>query len=634
MRITFWGTRGSIAQSGTQTLRYGGHTSCVEIRSDANDLLILDGGTGLQGLSHSLMRESTPPRTTSILISHTHWDHIQGLPFFAPFYVPNQQWSLYGPASLSQDLESILRGQMQQTYFPITPEIFNANMDYHNVVEGSFNIGDIKVTTRYLNHPGVALGYRIEVDGYTVIYATDHEPHDCRLAHGGAPIPGSEDDLHGQFLAHADYVIHDTQYLAHEYEQYRGWGHSTVEYVVDLAHRAHVKTLALYHHDPLRTDEAMDDIVEMARARVRELSGAMEVIGASENIPIVPPTSRKVIAPRSASLVTSDEPKAAPQSGITDQPLLPNSAVLYVASQSSGLSEIISAIGLHPIEAHEPAALHRLYTQHRPRVIILQVSSFSELRTYYDALFESAHEEQLTTVAILCRADECFDPDQLLTFTPQPIRLVEPITDIYLSSRIQTWIQRAISDKERVEVWERAHIPTNEAARAERSSRLLDQVYRTGAQQQNMTTLKKRTQELIEIAWQMMAIPEQDDLTVVMNLLTADTQETVAASPISYENSCSRDISICSHVIAQEAPIYAFDVSQDPILKTRANFTHGSSYGIVGTYIGLPLRVGGYVVGTLSCQGPKPTQFNPRQLEGLKRIASLLEGLLQDEVGD
>ena len=123
---------------------------------------------------------------------------------------------------------------MQQTYFPITADIFNASISYHNLVEGSFEIGDIKITTRYLNHPGVTLGYRIEVDGYTIVYATDHEPHDCRLAHGGLPIAGSEDALHGDFLAQADYVIHNAQYIAKEYEQYRGWGHGTVEYVVDL----------------------------------------------------------------------------------------------------------------------------------------------------------------------------------------------------------------------------------------------------------------------------------------------------------------------------------------------------------------------------------------------------------------
>ncbi|MCA9659897.1 MAG: MBL fold metallo-hydrolase, partial [Myxococcales bacterium] len=263
MKVRFWGTRGSIAKAGPSTVRYGGNTSCVEVRSAAGDVLVLDCGTGAHGLGVSLVREGI--RRGHVLISHTHWDHIQGLPFFAPLFVGGNQWDVYGPRGLGPSLGEVLAGQMEYTYFPISPKQFEAAVAYHDLVEGSLEIGDIRVTTRYLNHPALTLAYRIECDGVTVVYATDHEPHDHRLACGGAPALGSDDERHGQFLAGADLVIHDTQYTATEYPRHRGWGHSTMEYVeyprhrgwghstmeyvVDLARAGAVCRLAMFHHD-------------------------------------------------------------------------------------------------------------------------------------------------------------------------------------------------------------------------------------------------------------------------------------------------------------------------------------------------------------------------------------------------
>ena len=308
MRIRFWGTRGSIAKAGPSTVRYGGNTSCVELSSASGTTVVLDCGTGAHGLGHSLLQRGRAQRG-HVLISHTHWDHIQGLPFFAPFFKQGNRWDIYGPQGLGASLQDVLAGQMEFTYFPITPDQFGAQVDYHDLREGTFALGDIQVTARYLNHPALTLGYRFEVDGRTVVYCTDHEPHDHRLACGGAPTAGSEDEAHGQFLSEADLVIHDAQYTADEYPEHRGWGHSTVEYVSDLACRAGARRLALFHHDPMRTDDAVDALIEGARSRVEARPARPHVMGAAEGREVdlggEPGLSRSVVVQAAASMPTS-----------------------------------------------------------------------------------------------------------------------------------------------------------------------------------------------------------------------------------------------------------------------------------------------------------------------------------------
>jgi phosphoribosyl 1,2-cyclic phosphodiesterase len=285
MRVRFWGTRGSIPTPGPTTVRYGGNTSCVEVRSASGTLVVLDCGTGARLLGEHLLAESGrtgSPAIGSILVGHTHWDHIQGLPFFAPLFQPGGRWDIYGPRGLGSSLAQTLGGQMQYQYFPVSLDQFGAEVAFHDLVEGRFEIGDVTVRTRYLNHPALTLGYRIEADGVVVAYLADHEPHDPELAAGGAPAPGTEDGRHVEFLAGADLVIHDSQYLAAEYAAKRGWGHSTVEHVVDAAVAGGVRRLALFHHDPTRTDAALDDSVRCLE-RAGDRAG-IEIIGAAEGL--------------------------------------------------------------------------------------------------------------------------------------------------------------------------------------------------------------------------------------------------------------------------------------------------------------------------------------------------------------
>lgn len=271
MKLRFWGSRGSIARAGPETVRFGGNTSCVTLQSAAGTQIVLDCGTGGYGLARSLMANGGGKRG-HLLFGHTHWDHIQGLPFFAPLFVPGNEWDIYGPRGIGRTTRDILAGQMQYDYFPMGLDDLGADLRYHDLVEGSFDIDDVKVTAQYLNHPALTLAYRLEVDGVTVVYSTDHEPRSALLALGKRVPAAGEDERHARFLEGADLVIHDAQYLAEEYEERRGWGHSTVEYVVDTAESAGVKNLALFHHDPSRTDEDIDAILELAHGRLRSNS--------------------------------------------------------------------------------------------------------------------------------------------------------------------------------------------------------------------------------------------------------------------------------------------------------------------------------------------------------------------------
>jgi phosphoribosyl 1,2-cyclic phosphodiesterase len=288
MRVRFWGTRGSIPKPGPGTVRYGGNTACVEVRSDSGTLVVIDCGTGAHDLGQTLLAEAKAgarPLRGHVLISHTHWDHIQGIPFFAPLFVPGAEWDVYAPRGLAQSLRDTLAGQMQYTYFPITLEHMGAAVRYHDLVEGGFRVGDIDVRAQYLNHPALTLGYRLEADGAAVVYACDHEPFARRLATGEGEIDG-QDRRHAEFLAGADLVIHDAQYTAAEYPAKVGWGHSTVEYAAAVCRHAGARRLALAHHDPLRDDDALDRVVDEARRGQDGKAPPLDVFAAAEGLSV------------------------------------------------------------------------------------------------------------------------------------------------------------------------------------------------------------------------------------------------------------------------------------------------------------------------------------------------------------
>jgi phosphoribosyl 1,2-cyclic phosphodiesterase/ActR/RegA family two-component response regulator len=263
MTVKFWGTRGSIAAPGPRTTIYGGNTSCVEVRV-GSDILIFDAGTGIRELGLALMEEfHDRPLTVHLFISHTHWDHIQGFPFFMPAYAAGTTIHLYGPAGEGRPLDQLLGGQMNPDYFPVALGDLAANIHVHEYRGVNFQLGETVISAMYLNHPGMTLGYRVTLGGRALVYATDNEQYRFTLEHvgqraeAGREFGRQRDEQFVAFVSQADLYIGEAQYTDEEYPQKIGWGHSSLSATVDVAVKANVRALALFHHDPMHSDEVV-----------------------------------------------------------------------------------------------------------------------------------------------------------------------------------------------------------------------------------------------------------------------------------------------------------------------------------------------------------------------------------------
>jgi phosphoribosyl 1,2-cyclic phosphodiesterase len=287
-RVTIWGARGSIPTPGPLTARYGGNTPCVTLHQDGPEggsLVILDAGTGIRALGRSLVEASAEPLVADLLLSHTHWDHIQGLPFFAPFYDERSHIRIWGGAQGEVPLERILQEQMNPVVFPVPLHQLDANLTVTHVGPGGFEVSDFAVRAMRLRHPGNTLAYRLSPrsGGPSVVYIPDNE-----LGPGGNydVEPGWRDELVA-FTAEADLLIHDAMFTAQEMPSFLGWGHSSHEEAVALAADANVRRLLLYHHRPERTDDGLDDLFADARRLAAARRPDLEVVAAFEGLELI-----------------------------------------------------------------------------------------------------------------------------------------------------------------------------------------------------------------------------------------------------------------------------------------------------------------------------------------------------------
>lgn len=294
-RLTFWGVRGSIPSPGPTTVRYGGNTSCVAVRAHG-EIIILDAGTGLRPLGRELMREfKDQPLNLTLLLSHTHWDHIQGLPFFSPIYLAHCRMRILGYEGARRGLGNVLTGQMESPYFPVPFGELPGNIVVEELKDLEFQVGAVRARAWFANHPGICVGYRLDTDDGSLAYFPDNETH-CRYDPDGQVRPTRKDasleyaraqeEKMIHFIRGVDVLILDAEYDRAEHETHIGWGHGCVDDVVAVALQAGVKKLFLFHHDPDHDDAKIDQMLAHARQLVADQKSSLQVEAATEGVTV------------------------------------------------------------------------------------------------------------------------------------------------------------------------------------------------------------------------------------------------------------------------------------------------------------------------------------------------------------
>jgi phosphoribosyl 1,2-cyclic phosphodiesterase len=294
MRMKFWGTRGSIPTPGKHTVRYGGNTPCIELRLNDDKLIILDAGTGIRNLGDKLM-EKGESINAFIFVSHPHWDHIQGFPFFKPAFVSGNYFTIVGGENNKVTLQKMIADQMNSIYFPIQLNELKATLSFRKIVEEEFEVFGAKIQTTYVNHPTFAMGYRITQNGKSIVYISDNEPFDKRVTHDVKKIdkaiiekysryPTNPNKVIFDFVKNADVLIHDATYTPEEYVDRVGWGHSHYLFTLNVAAEGNVKRLILFHHDPSHNDERVDDILKKCQKEIENRHYNFDCLAASEGL--------------------------------------------------------------------------------------------------------------------------------------------------------------------------------------------------------------------------------------------------------------------------------------------------------------------------------------------------------------
>jgi phosphoribosyl 1,2-cyclic phosphodiesterase len=575
MYVRFWGTRGSLPTPGRHTLRFGGNTSCVEVRT-ADTLVIIDCGSGLHNLGRALVQSGKSAVKGHILITHTHWDHIQGIPFFAPFFRTGNEWDVYAPKGLGQSLHDTLAGQMQYVYFPVRLDQMGAKIRYHELVEGDFHVGDVNVRTQYLNHTALTLGYRLEADGAVLVYSTDHEPFSRHLASGKGPIHG-QDRRHCEFLVGADLVIHDAQYTLSEYADKVGWGHSTVDYAVAMCREAKTARVALTHHDPARTDDAIEEILGGIRSEEANAAAKLEIFAAAEGQCLELQLNEGAIA--------SEVPP------ISSMPALATPVILMAVKDPIAAGTIRGAAredGIAMLEAGRADEALSTATTAQPSLVILEWGpETADLLTHEDVAARD--------IPIVVVSDE-----EHLSAKAVSDWLIRPFSSAYARTRIRACLLRTTCR------WERALTSQNEEQR-------LASLHGLGILD---TPPEERFDRITRLAASIFNTPMAS-----ISLVDRDRQWFKSSYGLDAVES-SRETSFCSHAVAARDVLVVPDAFQDPRFSDNPLVT-GSPR--IRFYAGCPIFVGPDCVGTVCVLDNRPRQIDDNSVSLLHDLAALAE---------
>jgi len=296
MKARFWGTRGSLPTPGEKTVRYGGNTPCVEVRLQSNDLIIFDSGTGIRGLGDELLATGESVKAY-LAVTHPHWDHIQGFPFFKPAFISGNEFTIIGPQSKSFTLRKMISDMMNKVYFPVQLNEVKAKVNFRPMKEESIQVFGATLTAQYVNHPSVAFGYRLDAQGKSLVYISDNEPFDREVAKSVKNVERIVIDKYSKgkgdpnqrvfdFARDADVLIHDSTYTPEEYVNHVGWGHSHYLFSLKVAREAGVRKLVLFHHDHTHDDDKIDEILDRCRWEIKTRGHKFECVAAAEGMVI------------------------------------------------------------------------------------------------------------------------------------------------------------------------------------------------------------------------------------------------------------------------------------------------------------------------------------------------------------
>jgi phosphoribosyl 1,2-cyclic phosphodiesterase len=553
-------------------------------------------GSGAYPLGQQLVRSIKPPRG-HILITHTHWDHIQGFPFFAPFFRPGSEWDIYAPRTLGPSLRQALSGQMQHTYFPLELEQFAATIRYHDLIEGRFVIDDVTIDTHYLNHTALTLGYRLQADGASLVFALDHEPYSPDWGTGVGSLTAA-DQRHIDFVAGADLLVHDVQYTADEYVSKVGWGHSPVDYAITVAGRGRVRHLAMSHHDPQRTDDALGNLVARYKGFAKDLG--IELSAASEGTTLILSNLADKKSPREAWTIdhaSSTTPAVAGQSVLIVAEDLSRAEVLQTVCETDGV--LVS----HCTPDELPSAIQSSVPSLILLVMPIGSAGLKQCAEQVSNLSGSSHDP---TIGIVHPAEN--DPSVPLTFRAAD-RLLEPFSPAYARARLRAWLMR------RACRWQRPELAPHESDRlaALRELHVLDR------------PADEKLTQLVEAARDLFGVQ-----IAAVTLIDEDRQWFGASRGLSVPET-PRDESFCAHVVGDPRPL----VVPDTLLDDRfADNPAVAGSTRIRSYAGHPLILNsGFCVGTFCVADVKPQHFSEEGLRQLSRFAELATKALEQRAG-